>query len=194
MPTPFERRNLSAGPGRALRRRFAMVLFLVSLFTTGLAQAVSPDEVKAAYLFRFTSYVEWPPASFADAQAPIVIGVADAAGVLEHLTAQTRGKRVGTRPVLVRPVSRSDDLQGVHLVFLGGEAPPPTPAWLQRARSRSVLVVGEGARALGHGAALSLVQVNDRVRFEASLQAAAQSGVKLSSRLLAVADRVEPAQ
>ena len=66
-------------------------------FTTGLAQAVSPDEVKAAYLFRFTSYVEWPPASFADTESPIVIGVADAAGVLEHLTAQTRGKRLAIR-------------------------------------------------------------------------------------------------
>ena len=62
--------------------------------------------------------------------------------------------------------------------------------WLQRERDRPLLIVADGAQGLEAGALLAFVLVENRLRFEASLRAAERSGLKVSSRLLALAQRV----
>jgi hypothetical protein len=174
-------------------RRLAVALCIAAgaaaLPASAQSAAASADEVKAAYLYRFIGYVEWPPRVFTSAQSPIVIGVVGADAVLADLDGLVKGRTAEGRPVSVRELARDAPLEGIHVLFISKDVIAPR-SWLQRARENSVLVVTESPQGLAGGGVLNFVLADHRVRFEASLAAAEQSGLKLSSRLLAVASRV----
>jgi hypothetical protein len=174
-------------------RRLAVALCIAAgaaaLPASAQSAAASADEVKAAYLYRFIGYVEWPPRVFTSAQSPIVIGVVGADAVLADLDGLVKGRTAEGRPVSVRELARDAPLEGIHVLFISKDVIAPR-SWLQRARENSVLVVTESPQGLAGGGVLNFVLADHRVRFEASVAAAEQSGLKLSSRLLAVASRV----
>jgi hypothetical protein len=155
------------------------------------AQAVAAtDEVEAAYLHKFIGYVEWPPAVFATPGAPIVVGVVGSDKVYAHLSAIAAGRPVRGRDIEVRRLLRPEQGASAHMIFVGSEAWQDLPKWASIARQRPLLIATDAPHGIERGAALGFVQAGQRVRFEASLLAAEQSGIKLSSRLLVVAERV----
>jgi hypothetical protein len=79
----------------------------------------------------------------------------------------------------------------VHLLFVG-RAEPQMRAWLRNAQQQGVLTVTESERGLEAGSSINFVAVDDRIGFEVSLDAAERSGLRISSRMLAVARRVVP--
>lgn len=175
-------------------------LVLAAAAATALAGLGGPagagtleDSVKAAYLVQFLGYVEWPADHFARADAPFVIGVADADGVFDELQQVLPGRRVAGRPLRAHRVEAADALADVHLLFVGRSLTRLRPSWLATLRQRPVLLVTESSDGPAlDGAALNFLLVDGRVRFEASARAAERAGLKLSARLLAVAERVQP--
>jgi len=147
------------------------------------------DEVKAAYLYRFLAYVEWPDAAFAWPNAPLVIGVAGNDAVAAELARVVVGRTAHGRPLVARRLAIGDALDGVHVLYVGDVVLLGTP-WLQRARDRPLLIVADGVAALDAGASITFVLVDDRLRFDASLRAIDRAGLRVSSRLLALAQRV----
>lgn len=165
----------------------------LALALAGLSGAVRPAAaqdateagVKAAYLYKFIAYVEWPAHLFATRDSPQVIGVVGADAVLAELQPVLLGRRVNGRPVVARKVDPGDSLDGVHVLHLGrGARMPPSLA------GRPVLVVTDVPNGMPELAVLNFITIDRRVRFEASLVAAEQAGLRLSARLLAVAERV----
>jgi hypothetical protein len=151
---------------------------------------VTPEEVQAAYLHKFTGYVDWPTTALPSASSPMLIGVVGSERMYELLGALSRGRLVQGRPVEVRHLASTDQVSTVQLVFVGQQAWRELPAWASAAKGRAVLVATDAPHGVDHGATLGFVQSGNRVRFEASLPAAEQAGIKLSSRLLGVAERV----
>lgn len=186
-----------AAPARGRRMRVVGGLALALLALAPLApraaraQSIpaSVDEVKAAYLYKFASFVEWPDGAFASADAPIVFGVVGAEAVYAELVRLLAGRTAQGRPLAARRVAPGDLLDGLHVLFIGTGVAPPA-AWLQRAQNRPLLVVTDRTLGLDAGAALNFVLAQDRLRFEASLPAIDRSGLRVSSRLLALAQRV----
>ena len=146
-------------------------------------------EVKAAYLLNFTRYVEWPAAAFADSAAPVNLCLVGGDEAMPALVRRTiEGRRSRGRPVrLVRPdvPTQAGDC---HLVFLPAET-PLTETWLAALRGTSVLTVGEGADFLRHGGMIAFVIVDQTVRFLIDDRAARGSGLRISSRVMALAAR-----
>ena len=141
--------------------------------------------VKAAYLVKFLSYVEWPAGSLASPQTPQVIGVLGADAVLAELQQVLASRPAGARPLRARRLVPGAPLDGVHVLHVGhGKLPPPQPA------GRPLLVVSDVPEGLPEGSALNFITMGRRVRFEAAPQVAERAGLKLSARLLAVAERV----
>jgi hypothetical protein len=153
------------------------------------AAPVTASSVKAAFLYKFAGYVEWP-ASATATDAPITIGVAGADPLAAELAEITRGRTVAGRPINVRRVAASDSFEGLQILFIGNEARGGERGLLEGARSRPILTVTESVGAIADGSIINFTQADDRVRFEISLYAAEQSMLKLNSRLLAVADSV----
>lgn len=154
------------------------------------AVAVTERTVKAAYLFKFAGYVEWPDGK-SGASAPVTIGVLDARDMADELARITAGRLINDRPVQVRQISSSESLAGIHVLFVGDEAGDRLRELLLPVLERPILTVTESAGALASGSIINFTVDHERVRFEVSLPAAERSRLKLSSRLLAVAQRVQ---
>ena len=145
--------------------------------------------VKAAFLYKFLGYAEFPPGAFDGAGAPLVIGVVGADDIAAELTRIVAGRSVGGRPIVVRALREQDLAQPAHLLFVAGPEEARS-ARLLRA-SPALLTVTECDGGLAAGGVINFTIVDERVRFDVSLDAAEKKNVKLSSRLLVVANRVQ---
>ncbi|HUF80865.1 MAG TPA: YfiR family protein [Burkholderiales bacterium] len=146
--------------------------------------------VKAAFLYQFAGYVEWPPNSFERADTPVTIAVVGAEPLAAELGQMTVGRTVGGRRVSVRQVKAEDSLAGVHILFIGRAESARLSQLARTAQPRSILTVTESDGALEQGGMINFVIVDRRVRFEVALDTVEKGGLRLSSRLLAVAEQV----
>lgn len=151
------------------------------------AQALPTESaVKAAYLFKFIPYVEWPPLALPAAPAPIVIGVLGSEAVASELPAVLVGRNINGQEVVARPLTATSSFDGINVLFVGRGADAGRA--LERLGRRPVLVVTESI--VEPGGMLNFISVDGRVRFEAAPALAEAVGLKLGARLLAVSERV----
>jgi len=159
------------------------------------AQAQSAEDsalerrVKAAFLYKFLGYAEFPAAAFDSPGAPLVIGVIGADDIAAELTRIVAGRNVNGRPIVVRLLREADLAQSTHMLFVAG-ADDVRSTRLLRA-SAAPLTVTECDGGLAAGGVINFTIVDERVRFDVSLDAAEKKNIKLSSRLLVVANRVQ---
>lgn len=161
---------------------------------TAEAAEVSQQQVEAAYLYKFGGYVTWPDKTFAAPDSPLVIGVAGADVLADDLTSMVAGRTIDGHPVAVRRIHDGESLNGVHILFIGSARSMQGGALFESSRGRPILVVTEGENGLAQGGAVSFILVDDRVRFDVSLDAVQQNGLKLSALLLSVAHAVNGAR
>ncbi|HEV7576322.1 MAG TPA: YfiR family protein [Caldimonas sp.] len=181
-------------------RRLCIVAGVVAAAAVGpgaypqSSAAPTADQVKAVYLHKFAGYVDWPPKVFADSTAPFVVGVVGADNVYSELARLVAGRTVQGRAVEVRRLARGEAAGAVHVVYIGRELGVEAAAGIVAGyKGRPVLTVTDLPRGIDAGAALNFIESDRRVRFEAAPAVAEQGGLRLSSRLLAVAERVSGA-
>jgi hypothetical protein len=131
--------------------------------------------VKAAYLFNFLKYVEWPDGAVT---GPFTICVAGRNPFGAVLAETVNGERIGERTVMARVVAEPDP--ACHVLFV----PRTTTAGPYLRGAPRALTVGESADFLGDGGAIVFVQEGANVRFQINEDAAARAGLRISSRLL----------
>jgi hypothetical protein len=173
-----------------IRRLCAMLALVLALPAPAQADRAAEIQIKAAFLYKFGAFVEWPPAAFEGPEGPFTIGVlgADAlAGELEQITA---GRTVHGRRVAVRTLRRGESLAGLHVLFVGQLEGARLAEILQGARGQALLVVTESEGALSQGSMINFVAVEDKVRFDVALPQAERGQLRISSRLLTVARKV----
>jgi hypothetical protein len=158
------------------------------------APAALERQVKAAYLLNFTRYVDWPPVAFADSAAPVNLCLVDGDEAMSETVRRTvEGRRSRGRPVrLLRPDVPAQ-AGNCHLIFLPAET-PLTETWLAALRGSATLTVGEGPAFLQHGGMVAFVIVDQTVRFLIDDPVARRAGLRISSRVLTLAARPEPAE
>lgn len=161
--------------------------------------AISPSEapeynIKAGYLRLFTRYVEWPSASIGGATDPVIVGVLGANPFGEVLKDTMRGLKIQNRVVEVRSVQTVDEAARCQVVFIARRQERDEAVWLKALRGKPVLTVTESEQGLAWGAVLTLAYEKTprgpKVVFYASLPAAREAGLQLSSSMLASAKKV----
>lgn len=157
---------------------------------SGSEGATLERSVKAAFLVKFLGYVDYPDGIAPGAGEPLVIGVLGADDVAEELRRITTGRSMNGRAVAVRKLHAGDALGKVHLLFIGDDDLPDIEKALAAVRQMPVLTVTEIGRNVRQDSVINFRVVDERVRFEVSLDAAEKNNLKLSSRLLAVAYKV----
>jgi hypothetical protein len=178
---------------RALLGGLLGTLIANGAFTAGWAQTdlqTAEYKVKAAFLFKFGAYVEWPPQVFERPDSPFVIGVTGADMLGDELAHIVAGRSIEGRPVMVRRLRRGEPLNGLQMLFIGRlDGDHPTDV-LASAKGRPVLTVTESEDAFSLGSMINFVIVNDRVRFDVALREAEMANLRVSARLLSVARKV----
>jgi hypothetical protein len=187
----------TGGPARApawLRLLGRLPLLLLTLLPAiaGAQAQPAPTEasVRAAFVYQFGNYVEWPAAVLGEPGTPFVIAVLGDEEVLHELGQITSGRRIAGRQVEVRAATSADELGQAAVVYVGEDAAGQLPAIAERARVRPMLVVSASAVDLEQGGMIGFALSAGRLRFDVSLDALQASGLKVSSRLLAVARHV----
>ncbi|NRR29256.1 YfiR family protein [Oxalobacteraceae bacterium] len=184
-----------APPRRALRLLLAPLLLALSLLPQPLAQAQNALErqVKAAFLYKFAGYVEWPEGSFARADAPLVIGVAGADALAEQLEQTVAGRSANGHPLQVRRLQRGEAPAAVHMLFVGALDKGALQELMAASAALPVLTVSDTEQAYALGTIINFVVAEDKLRFEVALKAAATARLKISARMLSAAVRVQGA-
>lgn len=170
----------------------AIFIALVLSGPTGNVRAAEFDEyaVKAAYLYNFAKYVEWPPGAFATAAAPLSICIAGDNPFGDAL-ATLSGKTVDSHPVEVRHLPAATGLDKCHIVFVGRAEQGRYKTVLARLARLPILTVSDIGDFARMGGMIGLVEADQRIRFDINLAAARQANLKLSSQLLKLATIVE---
>ena len=178
---------------RASQRLRRWVVGLAACLLGAAAAADTPPselEVKADYLAKFAPFVVWPQTAFAGPSSPLVICVQGAdpfGGVLDRATA---GQSVGAHPVIVRRVARLAADSGCQIAYVAGSPVQPQADALHAVDGQPVLTVTDVDGGGGGKGIVQLVLVNGHVRFMIDAARAAQSGLAISSKLLALAEDV----
>jgi len=176
------------------RRRLALAWPALVLMGGGTPAQQPPDAresaVKAAFLYRFAGFVEWPSGVLGRGDDPLVIGVWGNDAVAADLEQLAAVRTQEGRPVVVRRLREGDPLAGVHVLMLGATRDQRLRE-LAASATGPVLVVTEQEHGLRLGGVLNFVTEEGRVRFAASIPAAEARGLRLSARLLALAQSVE---
>jgi hypothetical protein len=182
-----------------LRRLMAAGLSVGMFLAIGLAHplaiAQEPSStlerrVKAAFLYKFLSFITWPERALPPAGEPLVIGVMGAPDIADELGATLAGRTAQGRPVVARPMEPGEAPAGVHMLFIDRSQQHRLRDEARAARESATLPVSEVDGALDYGVVINFVTVDGRVRFEVSIDNAQESGITISSRLLALAYRV----
>jgi hypothetical protein len=158
----------------------------------GRAQESQPTEyqIKAAFLFNFAKFVEWPPTAFAEATSPMVLGILGENPFGDDLERIIRGKTVNNRPLVVRTDFHSPgEATNCHILFISTSEKQRLPEILKGLRGASVLTVGETDRFTETGGMINFVVEGSKIRFQINDAAAKGAGLKISSKLLSLALR-----
>lgn len=166
--------------------RLVMGGLLVLLPTLSQSESAMPeDEIKAAFLFNFAKFIEWPPIPGNDGPLVLCVLGRDAfAATLEHTV---QNKRVNGRPLVVKHLAGPQESKGCQVVFFCGNDKNRLKQLLDSLPSTSILTVGEADQFAQRGGMINFVKDANRLRFDINVDAASRAGIRISSRLLQLA-------
>ena len=154
------------------------------------AQNSTTAEVKAAFLFNFARFTEWPSESFATPTSPLVVGVMGDETMRLTLETLSKGKQIGGRSLATKNVQDPKDLGDVHMVFVGGSSGAKALDLLKAVNGLPILTVGDVDRFCDKGGMITFLVEQNRVRFEIRYDATEHARLRVSSRVLTLAKTV----
>jgi hypothetical protein len=181
---------------RSLKMLFrTWLVMLALLFAGGLnlpAQTPREYEVKAAFLYNFVQFVEWPADAFSDAQSPVVIGILGDDPFGASLDDIVRDEKVNNRPLVIRHYQRVEDIKDCQILFISQSENRRLEEILAGLKDRSILTVGDTDGFARRGGMIRFVTENNKIRFRINVKAAKTANLTISSKLLRLAEIVEP--
>jgi|SRR5947209_17597999 len=169
----------------------ASAVVLLSIFfaqpARGQGSTSREYQLKAAFLYNFTKFVDWPHQDFADRNTPIVIGVFGYNPFGVTLQDSVRGRRVNSRPIVVKSIQSVEAARSVQVLFVGAADDARLPELEKACEGAGVLIVGESTNFTKHGGTIGFTIAGDNLHFEINLAAAEAAQLKISAQLLKLA-------
>ncbi len=181
--------------GRNPGPKWPRVIALLCLWCGGISVSAQTEqsreyEIKAVFLFNFSQFVEWPPAAFAGADAPLVIGVLGQDPFGAQLDETVRDEKVGHRSILIRRFRKVEEIDICHILFISSSETGRLDQIMEQLGERSVLTVSDGEGFALRGVMIRFVTERKKIRLRINLLAAQSAGLTLSSKLLRPAEIV----
>jgi hypothetical protein len=169
------------------------LIFAVIFCAAALAAESFPPkeyQVKAAFLYNFGKFVQWPATAFSGPNAPLVIcvlGTDPFEGALDQVLS---GKTISNRPISVRRPANLSEAKSCHILFVGTSEKNNLAQITQSLSQIAVLTVSDLPHFVEQGGSIQFLIEHENVHFEINLGAAQRAGLKISSKLLQVAQSV----
>lgn len=162
-------------------------LGFAALSARGQENQSSEYALKAAFLYNFAKFIDWPPASFPNPDSPFTIcifGVDPFGAVIDNTL---RGKTIGDHPVALQRIKDLQQTRHCQILFVSSVEKRPISEIVSGAQGANVLIVGESDRFAESGGAIQLMVEQGHIRFAINTDAAENAGLRVSSKLLALA-------
>ena len=183
------RRKIILGTNAPIRT--AVLLFnLVFVFGfRGFAQDSSPSEyqIKAAFLYNFAKFVEWPTRAFAGPTSPITIGVLGENVFHDDLEKTIHGKVINGHPLQFKEFHSVTEATNCQILFISPSEKSHLSKILDGLRGASVLTVSQMDHFTEDGGMINFIIEDNRVHFQINNEAAKKAGLTISSKLLSLA-------
>lgn len=171
---------------------------LVAAILTGAAAPVRADGsprspeylIKAAYLYNFALFVEWPADAFGGSDAPLVIGIVGADPFGWAIDQTLENKRIGRRRIVVERLQPNQDPRRCQILFIAPSERARTSEIVQRVQGHPVLVVAEASEPGKPPGTVDFVVNDNKVGFIINLDAARRARLTISSKMLGLARSV----
>jgi hypothetical protein len=170
--------------------RFVLPALLVLLPAPGRVRAEGASreyQLKAAFIYNFAQFVEWPGDTFAAPDAPLVIGVMGDPTLAATLEQACRGKTAGKHEIVVRSFSGVDSIRSAQILFIGAAERDRLPELIRRATAECVLTIGDFDGFTAASGMVRFLTEDNRLRFEVNLDAVTRGRLKFSAQLLKLA-------
>jgi hypothetical protein len=155
--------------------------------------AAPPDEpideyqVKAAFVYNFAKFVQWPAGAFRDPNDPISICLLGEDPFGRSLEDTVAGRLIEGRPFTVRHISNLKQVEGCKVLFVSSKQDKHPPVSLADVRADGILTIGESQVAASDGVVINFRIDSGKVRFDINVAAAERAKLRISSRLLSLA-------
>jgi len=172
-------------------------MFRVLAFTIGAIWAVTADaeveeyQLKAAVVYNFAKFVEWPPQSFTSASDPIAVCILGQNPFGRWLTETLAGRTVGGRPFVIRRASEPQEVGHCQILFVCSSERKRFRVILADVKADGVLTVGDTPGFAALGGVVNLRLDGETVRMEVNLESAKQKKLQISAKLLSLAQIVK---
>lgn len=178
-----------------LTKRTAVAFWLVAGNVMALyAQAKPPEDyrVKAVFLYNFTQFVEWPPTAFQSSADSLIVGILGEDPFGKHLEEVIEGENSMDRPLVLRRFDTAEEVSGCHVLFINLPMREETFQILHDLQGSSVLTVSDQSGFLEAGGMIQLNSLDNKIHFQINPVASNAANLKISSKLLRVAEVVTP--
>ncbi|HEY6191504.1 MAG TPA: YfiR family protein [Bacteroidota bacterium] len=181
------------------RHRGAALLLAIACW---IAAAQSPaqqeagkeSKFKAAYLYNFLQFIEWPESSFTNRSSPVTIGILNQEPLANILEQIVQGERVHGREIVVRKFRDTKSIRECQVLFVPRSERNEIPSILVSTEGSSVLTVGEVDGFAEEGGAINFFVQENKLKFEINQDALKNANLRASSRLLRLARLVGSAE
>jgi hypothetical protein len=169
--------------------RFSFFLSFLTLFTNmqSTGQTLNEYQVKAVFLYNFTTFVEWPKTSFADAKAPFVIGIIGENVFQRYLEEVVEGEKVNGHPITIRYVRDVAGAKDCQILFVSNNSGVDFKSYARQMQKNPVLTVSDDASFMESGGMIFLYNEANKIRLLINDNAAENAGLTISSKLLRLA-------
>ena len=182
---------LILGAMNMFSRLTTMALAGVLLSACASAQDLEEYQVKAAFLYNFAKFVEWPADAFRTPKDPIVICVLGHNPFGRSLEEVIRGKSIEGRSLELRQVNQAQEANACHILFVSASDSKQFRTLANSLKSSGVLSVGDVQGFASRGGVVNFKMEDGRVRFEVNVDVAEHEQLHISSKLLSLAQIVK---
>lgn len=172
----------------------AILSLMLLVQAVGVAQNAPPTEyqLKAAFLWNFAKFIEWPTNAFASDSAPFVIGVLISTSgnpFGNDLENTLKGKLIDAHPIVIKEIRETPEATNCHILFVSPSEKGRWPELFRHLQSNPVLTVSEAPRFTDSGGMINFVIEDNKIHFQINDNAAKAAGLKISSKLLRLATK-----
>ena len=169
---------------------FCLAHVLVPRIAAGQEESVDEYKLKAAMLYNLTNFVEWPDSAYPDRQAPIVLCILGQDPFATSLVSTIPKETDNGRPMVMRHLQSDKETRGCHILYISSSERKTAEHVFSTLNGSSTLTVGEMTQFAARGGIIQFSMEDQHVRFDVNLEAASRAGLRISSKLLALAQIV----
>ena len=176
----------------AIRSISVLLLLMNNLALPAQTPPSREYQLKAAFLFNFAQFVEWPKGSFSTDSESFVIGISGENPFQSFLEELVAGEKVNGHPVTVRYYKPMEEIKNCHILFINQKEIKTGEQVSESLKNKNILTVSDASNFLGNGGMIRLFTKDNKIKIQINTEASKAANLVISSKLLRLAEIYNP--